>query len=607
MLDPSRPPATLPEMMQRSIRTFAARPCLGSKAKKGADYSYLTYEEVGARVRNVALGLLERGLERGERIAILSDSRPEWAICDLAAQMCGLITVPLFPALPGGQIVPILQDCGARLLWVSGASQLKKVASARAELPELHHVLLFDADTKEGEAMGDGTLAELETKGEGYARANPTTYEATWPATQADDVATIIYTSGTTGEPKGVMLTHRNLLANVEAINKALEEAFGAARDEVFLSILPLAHVYERTAGYYWPLRIGAAIAYAESLFTIDKNLREVRPTIMFCVPRLYESLRDKQKDFAKTLPEDKRAKYLDALHLAAKAGAKKGHVQGALTLSLPEKIKYLIYERAVYRPVRERLGGRLKAFVSGGAPMSADLAAPFLGMGIEILEGYGLTETAPVIAVNRPGRVRLGTVGEVMDTVEVKIASDGEICTRGPSVMKGYWEKPQATKEAIDEEGWFHTGDIGELKGNVLRITDRKKDLLVLGNGKKVAPAPIESKIAESSLIAQAVLLGDSAKGITALIVPDFKALRAALGDQVPADTDDEALAVLPEARTKLRQEIDKTTPHLADFEKVRAFAVVPHPFSVDAGELTPTLKVKRRVVSEKYGNLLK
>ncbi|MBV9468349.1 MAG: AMP-binding protein, partial [Abitibacteriaceae bacterium] len=302
----------------------------------------------------------------------------------------------------------------------------------------------------------------------------------------------------------------------------------------------------------------------------------------------------------------DQQTKYLDALELAKKAGAAKGHLEGAPALSMMEQIKYRVYDAKVYSKIRERFGGRLRAFVSGGAPMSPELGALFLGLGINILEGYGLTETSPVIVVNRPGRVRLATVGEPLKAVEVKIAEDGEILTRSDSVMKGYWNKPEATAEAIDSEGWFHTGDIGEFKDGYLKITDRKKDLLVLANGKKVAPAPIEMKLALSPYIAQVVLLGDKQKAVSALIVPKMEAVRSYAKQENIEAGDDAELLKTPQITKLLRKEVDSLTDDLADFERIRKINLIPDAFTVENGELTPTLKVKRRVVAEKYGHLI-
>ncbi|HVF85796.1 MAG TPA: long-chain fatty acid--CoA ligase [Abditibacteriaceae bacterium] len=595
MFDPKQPPQTLGELAQRAFSDHASSPCLGLKNKDKAAYEYATYAQVGERVQSVACGLLELGLERGQRAAILGENRPEWALSDLACQMIGVISVPLFATLPSAQVKGILRDCGATLVFVSNASQLKKIEEIRADLPDFQTVVCFDR------TEGALSFDELEKSGIEYSKSHPTEYESTWPAAQSDDIATIIYTSGTTGDPKGVMLSHRNIISNVEAVREALHEAFGNPRDEVFLSFLPLAHIYERSAGFFLPLRMGAAIAYCESLFTVDKNLREARPTLMMCVPRLYESLQEKLHEAGKKMPDVQREKYLDALRLAVKSGSARGGLENAPNLGLLEKLKLRVYDAKVYSKIRERFGGRLRAFISGGAPMSGELGALFTGVGLNILEGYGLTETSPVIAVNRPGRVRLGTVGEPVKSVEVRIESDGEICVRGASISKGYWNKPQETKESF-RDGWFYTGDLGSLENGYLKITGRKKDLLVLANGKKVAPAPIEMKLETSPFISQIVLLGDKAKAVSALIVPRMEAVREHAAKEDWGLESDEALLASAELKTLFRKEIDALSNDLADFEKIRKITLLDKPFSVESGEMTPTLKIKRNVVAEKY-----
>jgi long-chain acyl-CoA synthetase len=602
MFDPKKPPSTLAEMAHRSFVAHADRPFLCSKAKGAIEYEYASYAQVAARVRYLAGGLLKIGIARGDRVAILSENRIEWAITDLACQMIGAISVPLFSTLPSNQVHVILEDSGASLVLVSNASQVKKIEQIRDRLPALKYVVICD-----GEAEGALGFSQLERDGEEYFAARPGEYETTWPAAMPDDVATIIYTSGTSGVPKGVMLCHRNIIANLECIIFSIH----LSSEDVFLSFLPLAHVYERTAGHFLPTRLGARIAYCESLFTVDKNLREVQPTIMFCVPRLYESMREKLFSVADNMPANQKAKYLDALALAQKAGTVRGKLPDATPLSLIEKIKYKIYDAKVYSKIRIRFGGRLRYFVAGGAPLPPQLGALFHGLGASILEGYGLTETSPVIAVNRPEEIRLGTVGRVLSNVEVKIESDGEICVRGNSIMKGYWNKPDATAECLTPDGWFHTGDIGELNGGILKITDRKKDLLVLANGKKVAPAPIEMKLTQSPYIAQAVLLGDKMKAVSALIVPRFEAVAKWQHEQ-SNDSDNKeqdhqaALLNSPQVLALFKDEIKKYSDGLADFEKIKKWALLSSPFSVENGELTPTLKVKRRVVAEKYSSLL-
>jgi long-chain acyl-CoA synthetase len=612
MFDPTKHPATLADMAQRAFVGHAEKPCLGAKSKATGTYHYATYSEIGTRVKNITGALMSFGLQRGQRVAILAENRPEWAIADLGCQMMGLITVPMFSTLPSGQVRDILDDCGASLVFVSTRSQLQKIEAVEGDLPSLRLVVVMDEleDLKVSSVAADQhsagdtrklTFSQLETLGVQHHTVDPTAFDEILQEVEPDDVATIIYTSGTTGEAKGVMLMHRNILANLQAIITAIE----LSSDDVFLSFLPLAHIYERTAGYYLPLRLGARIGYCESLFTVDKNLREVQPTIMFCVPRLYESMREKLYSAAAALPENKRGQYLEALELAQKAGAARGKLPGAPALRLGEQMKFKLFDMVVYSKIREKFGGRLRDFVSGGAPMAPELGALFVGLGLEILEGYGLTETSPVIAVNRPGEPHLGTVGKVLENVDIRIAEDGEILVRGDSIMKGYWEKPEATAAALDENGWFHTGDIGTLEDGLLRITDRKKDLLVLANGKKVAPAPIELRLTQSKYIAQAVLLGDKQKAVSALIVPQMEAVREYAAKQNLGVESDEQLLETDDINRLIRREVDTLTDHLADFERIRKITLLPQPFSVETGEMTPTLKIKRRVVAEKYGAL--
>ncbi len=589
VFDPSKPPQTLAELAQRSFVDFAERPYLGVKTD-GA-YQFQTYAQVAARVKNVAGALLQLGLERGDRAAILAENGPQWAIMDLACQMCGVIVVPLYSTLPANQVQVILADSGATLVLVSSDKQRAKVEKVREQLPELKHIWSYDE------------FPEIEARGAAHLEKNAGLFETTWPAAYPDDVATIIYTSGTTGTPKGVMLTHKNLVANAVAITKITPHL---GTHERFLSFLPLAHIYERTAGQFFPLRLGASVAYCESLFTVDKDMQLAHPTVMACVPRLYESSREKLFSAAKALPENKRKTYLAALDLATKAGAHKGQIAGAPALNLLEKIKFKIYDRLVYAKIRDKFGGKLKHFISGGAPIAPELGAIFIGLGLETLEGYGLTETSPVIAVNRPFGPQLGTVGPPLPGVEVKIADDGEIVVKAPSVMKGYWNKPDETREVLTRDGWFHTGDIGELNDGVLKITDRKKDLLVLVNGKKVAPQPIELQLQESKYIAQVVLLGDKMKSVAALIVPNFTQLREWAKSQNLDVSKDEELAASAEVNKLMRGEVEAQTKGLADFERVRKFALLPELLSVENGELTPTLKVKRNVVTEKYGKMV-
>jgi long-chain acyl-CoA synthetase len=600
MFDPQKSPATLPELIKRSFAAHVAKPCMGTITPGAAEYQYASYGEIEKRVRDIAGGLLFLGIRRGDRVAILAENSPDWAVCDLACQMVGAITVPLFATLPAEQVEYIVQDSAPRLMFVSDAAQCEKARKVQAEFDRLEVIVAFDKSAADEKVL---SLGDVELSGENYLTENPGLYESTWPAAAADDIATLIYTSGTTGHPKGVQLTHRNLISNVEAVSKI--PAFDDK--EVFLSFLPLAHVYERSMGFLLPLWLGAAIAYCESLFTVDKNLREAQPTIMLAVPRFYEMVTGKLFGKIKTLPDDKREKFMEALSLAIKAGSAKGGRPGAEKLSLAERAKYLIFDRMVYQKIRQNFGGRVKYFVVGGAPLPPDTASLFWGIGIPLLEGYGLTETSPLLSVNLPDKSQIGSVGPLIENVEVKIAADGEILARGNSIFTGYWNKAKETYQALDSEGWFHTGDLGALNDGFLKITGRKKDLLILANGKNVAPAPIEFELAQSSYISQIILLGDNMKGIGALIVPEFETLHDWAKENKLVYEKDGQLIHLPEVQKLYRDEIDARSTALADFEKVKQIVLLEYPFTIENGEMTPTLKLKRHVIAKSYKQMFR
>jgi len=600
MFDPQKIPATLPELIKRSFAANAAKPCMGTIAPGATEYQYASYSEIEKRVRDVAGGLLFLGIRRGDRVALLAENSPDWAVCDLACQMVGAITVPLFATLPAEQIEYIVSDSAPRLIFVSDAAQRDKAQQVQQNVERLEVVVAFDKSASDEKVL---SLEDLELSGENHLAENPGIYESTWPAAAANDVATIIYTSGTTGHPKGVQLTHRNLISNVEAV--AQIPVFGDS--ELFLSFLPLAHIYERNMGFFLPLRLGAAIAYCESLFSVDKNLREAKPTIMLAVPRFYEMVTSKLFGKVKTLPDDTREKFMEALALAIKTGSAKGGRPDADKLSLADRAKYMVYDRKVYQIIRQNFGGRIKFFVVGGAPLPPDTASLFWGVGIPLLEGYGLTETSPLIAVNLPQQSRIGSVGPVLNEVEVKIADDGEILVRGNSIFTGYWNKARETYLALDKEGWFHTGDLGAIEDGFLKITGRKKDIIVLANGKNVAPAPIEFEFSQSPYISQVVLLGDDMKGIGALIVPDFDALHEWATAQNLTYENDGQLIHLPEVQKFYRNEIDARSKALADFEKVKQIILLEYPFTIENGEMTPTLKLKRHVIARNYKQMLR
>jgi long-chain acyl-CoA synthetase len=434
----------------------------------------------------------------------------------------------------------------------------------------------------------------IESKQAGVLTADA--FEARRLAVRPEDPAAIIYTSGTTGEPKGAVLSHANFTSNALAVLRRIP----VRETDRFLSFLPLPHVFERLVGFYFPLAAGAEIAYAGSLFTVQTDMVDVKPTIMASVPRLYESMAGRIADTGAKLPPLRRRLFDWAVSVGRNVGMRRIEHRSVEPLLA---LQYALADRLVLAKVRERTGGRMRYFVSGGAPLMRETAEYFAALGLTILEGYGLTETSPVITFNPPGEIKLGTVGRPIDGVEVKLAADGEILCRGHNVMQGYYNKPAATREAIDADGWFHTGDVGRLDADsYLSITDRKKEILVLSNGNKVAPAPIEARLKTSPFIAQAVLLGDRQNVVSALIVPQFDRLRQwAQEAGIPA-AENAALIADARVRRQIKSEIDRLSKELADFEKVRRFALLERDFTTDSGELTPTLKLKRRVIAEKY-----
>jgi long-chain acyl-CoA synthetase len=588
------PRKTICQAFQETAARLPDHPAL--MHKEAGRYLSRTYAELAEQVRDFALGLAALGVAPGDRVALLLANRPEWAVADLATLSLGAVTTPLYPTLPPSQVQYMLADAAVSVLILEDEKQWQKIEPIRETLPALRHVLMVEP--RPAEAAEAGVLAFADVLAMGRASGETAAeFERRWRAVKPEDLASIIYTSGTTGEPKGAMLTHWNFMSNVLGAAKLID--LGA--DDLFLSFLPLSHVFERMGGYYFPISVGATIAYAESVFAVQQNMVEVRPTIMTSVPRLYESMQARILDTIAKAPPRRQRLFHWALGVGRTAAARRREEQLVGPLLA---LQFAVADRLVFRKIRERTGGRIRYFISGGAPLPRATAEFFAAVGLTILEGYGLTETSPVIAVNRPGRVRLGTVGELLPGVEVKIAPDGEILTRGPHVMRGYFHKPEDTREAIDPEGWFHTGDIGELdEAGYLRITDRKKDIIVLANGKNVSPQPIEAALKSSPYIQEAVLIGDKQPTVTALIVPAFDRLRAhARENSLP--TEPKALVQHPETRRLIKGEIDRHSTHLADFERIKRFTMLDHEFSIDGGELTPTLKLKRRVIAEKYAD---
>jgi long-chain acyl-CoA synthetase len=536
------------------------------------------------------------GAKRGDRVGILSENRPEWAIADYACLAAGFTDVPVYPTLPADQIAYILKDSGAIGIYISTREQGEKIREIRSRVPGLQWVISFD----ELGPLADMSIATLEKRGgAGDTKESIDRFKSEALTVKPNDLATIIYTSGTTGEPKGVMLTHDNIYSNVMASMKAIP--FDGT--DVCLSFLPLSHIFERMGGHYLMFATGTSIAYAESIDTVPINLGEVKPTLVLSIPRLYEKMYARILETAVTGSFLKRKIFFWAKGVAERWASEKlagREPKGALAR------QYGIAQKLVFSKLKARTGGRLRYFVSGGAPLSSEINNFFYAAGLVILEGYGLTETSPVICVNTPENFRIGTVGKPIDGVEVKIASDGEILTRGPHVMKGYYNKPDATREAIDPDGWFHTGDIGELRDGFLAITDRKKDIIVTAGGKNIAPQPLENKVKSNKYVAQAVMLGDKRKFPSMLIVPNFDQLEKWATKRNIIWTDRAQLLRMPTIQAKMEQEVAGELTGTAQFEMPKKIGLLENDFSIERGELTPTLKVKRRVIDKHYKTLI-
>lgn len=584
-------PATLNDIFFGAIERFRDRPA-AMRARRNGHWVPLTHNQLLQRVFNLHCGLRELGLVAGDRMAILSENRPEWAIADYACLTARLADVPIYPTLTAHQACYILRNSGAKGIFVSTPALLAEVLEQRSEVPDLRHIIVFDDGPYPGGVIG---LSELEARGAAAASRYADWMDEARRVT-ASDLATIIYTSGTTGDPKGVMLSHGNITSNVVASLQVLEIT---AVDEC-LSFLPLSHIFERMVGHYTMLQAGTVINYATSMDALLTEMGEVRPTILASVPRLYEKI------------------YARALESAMSGGVLKRSIFEWARATGEKRLEYFLAHRTVpaglafgnkladvlvFSKLRARLGGRLRFGVSGGAPLNPDICRFFIAAGLPVLEGYGLTETSPVMTVNTFSLLKPGTVGRPIPGVELQIAHDGEILTRGPNVMMGYFNLPEATAQAIDAEGWFHTGDVGLIDADgCLKITDRKKDLIVTAGGKNIAPQPIEALLKTNKFFLNAVMLGDKRKFPIMLLVPNQSAVTQWLTIKGRALQPGEDIAKMPDVQEKLEREARKSLRDLAHFEMPKKFLVLPHDFSIERGELTPKMSVRRKVVEEHY-----
>ena len=554
-------------------------------------WSRISYDAVFRTTRAAAGGLGALGIGRGDVAAILSANRPEWAIADYACLCSGVRDIPIYPSLTASQIAYILRDSGARLVFAEDAAQLAKLMEVRDQCPEVRDIIVFDPPRQcpEGTRVWSDFL-QLDPAG-----LSDEDFRAEALAARPESTATILYTSGTTGNPKGVLLTHANIASNVRVCLTLLD----ISETDTTLSFLPLSHVFQRMVDYLF-FSVGCTIAYARDVTTVAEDLKIVRPTVVASVPRLYERVYNAVIG----------ARGVKGLLVGWALSAGLAHADAVLEGRTPgwwTRVQKSLADRLVFQKLRAGVGGRLRFFVSGGAPLSPGINRFFFAAGLQILEGYGLTETSPVTNLNTFENFRIGTVGKAVPGTEIRIASDGEICIRGPQVMKGYFNRPDATAAAIDPQGWFRTGDIGEIdEDGFLRITDRKKDIIVTAGGKNIAPQPIENRLKLDAFIEQAVMLGDGRRFLSVLVVPDFEQLNewARAGQLDAGDT--AALLRDPKCQAFLGARVKESLAGLASFETPKKIAFLGTAFTIEDGTLTPTQKVKRRTVEERYAGLI-
>jgi len=587
------PEGTLIELFLEGVDNNGERRALEFLPSEG-ELDGITYSQVFARTKHIAAALEKHGVTRGDRAAILSENRPEWALCDYACLCSGVIDVPIYPTLTAPQVAYVLKDSGAKLVFASSAEQVQKAVEAATECPHPIQIVAIDAAAE----LPSGVISWTDFLRAGEALDVSWTdgdYRARALQACPADIATVLYTSGTTGDPKGVMLTHNNVSSNVRAACMVLK--IGDADNTI--SFLPLSHILQRMVDYLF-FRTGCRLAYARSMPTLIQDMQVIKPTVVVSVPRIYE------KVYNGVMEASGLKKIIVTWAVAVADRVADLRLVGDEPKGLLA-MKYAIADKFVFAKVKAAVGGRLRFFVSGGGPLSPVLNRFFYSIGMTILEGYGLTETSPVTNVNTLEHFRIGTVGPALPGTEVRIAEDGEILIRGPQVMKGYYNKPEATAAAIDGEGWFATGDIGEIDDDgYLTITDRKKDIIVTAGGKNIAPQPIENLLKTNRFVEQVVMIGDRRRYCVLLVVPAFDALERWASENAVSWSSRMALIADPRVKTHVEREVFGMLTELASFEMPKKIALLGEELTIENGFLTPTLKVKRRVVQERLGAVI-
>jgi long-chain acyl-CoA synthetase len=588
-------PRTICDVFQSSAQNLPREQAYLHKVE--GVYRAVSSHEFVERVHASAAGLRQIGVQQGERVAILAGNCIEWAIADYAILHCGAVTVPVYPTLQSAGVQQILKDCQATAAFVADSEQLEKLGGLQ-EMPHLQRAIVFHTNVDETTTGGRAVYSMSEFENRGVAAYDAEAFDRTWRAVQPQDLATLIYTSGTTGVPKGVMLTHDNIVSNLLSILKRMQLGLG----DRCLSFLPLSHIFERMGGHYVMWYTGATIAFAESIDTVPANLVEVRPTILISVPRLYEKMNARVLSAVEAAPPLRQKLFAWARRVGSRRLA---YQQRGEIVPFMLRMQHAVADRLVFSKLRERLGGRIRFMISGGAPLSRPIAEFFHSAGLKILEGYGLTETSPVLTLNPLQRPRLGTVGPPLQGVEVKIGDNGEILAKGPGIMKGYWQRAKETEEAL-AGGWFHTGDVGEFgEDGYLRITDRLKDLIVTAAGKNIAPQPIESSLKSSQFIAEAIVIGDHRKFLTVILVPHFPQLQEwATQHSLPTEATD--MVKHPRVLQMYGDVLAGINKGLPSYETLKRFCLLDRELQLASSEITPTMKVKRSVIAKNYRELI-
>jgi len=587
---------TLAQMFLEATEQFPREDCFSYRGSDGK-YVHVSSVEARHRVRALRHGLKSLGVAPGDRVAILSENRLEWVLSDLGALCAGAVTVPIYPTLLPATIEYILADCQPVVVFVSTEEQAAKIHEIRDRLPSLRDVVAFER-TMLPEIMPFDKLLQI---GGNHAADLPEPPGGDYVPTDKDAPCSIIYTSGTTGDPKGVTLSHWNFVSNVLAIG----QLFHFSTADKVLSFLPLSHVLERMAGYYTMVHNGVGIAFAERMETVPQDIIEVGPTIIISVPRLYEKIYGKTITTAKSGGFVKQNIFFWAREVGMRCARRRveGKPVGAW-LGFQHKVA----DTLVFSKLRAKLGGNIRFMVSGGAPLNARINQFFYGAGLYIMEGYGLTETSPVLTCNSDSGYRFGSVGKPIPDTEIRIADDGEILARGPQVMPGYYKNEAATTEMIDAEGWLATGDIGHIdEDGFVFITDRKKDVIVTAGGKNIAPQPIENQFRSNKYVSQIVVVGDRRQYLSALIVPDFETLRGFAGEQgIDQSLSDAELVEQPRVQELFNDLLIRSNHELPGFSQIKKCALLAREFTLEAGELTPTMKVKRFAIATKYRDVI-